>query len=95
LPRLPQLLHRLVRAVRYLLRKLIGPWLHAQSRFNFSLVSIVEQVEQRVRALEDAQLDLLQVVEILEKTLLSRADAELGRKRRVSVSHQSGAEPAR
>jgi SAM-dependent methyltransferase len=79
LPRRPQVLHRFVRAVRYLLRRLIAPWLHVQSHFNLSLVSVVEQVEQRVRALEDAELELRQVVELLEKTLLSRADTELGR----------------
>jgi SAM-dependent methyltransferase len=79
LPRRPAPLHRLVRVVRYLLRRLIAPWLHVQSHFNLSTVSVVEQVEQRVRALEDAELALRQTVEMLEKTLLSHADNELGR----------------
>ncbi len=79
LPRRKHPLHRLVRVVRYLLRKIIAPWLHVQSHFNLSTVSVVEQVEQRVRALEDADLALRQAVEMLEKTLLSRADNELGR----------------
>lgn len=79
LPRRKAPLYRLVSAVRYLLRKLFAPWLHVQSHFNLSTVSVVEQVEQRVRALEDAELALRQAVEMMEKTLLSRADNELGR----------------
>jgi SAM-dependent methyltransferase len=79
LPRRRPLLHRLVWAARCLVRKLIAPWLHIQSHFNLSLVSVVEQVEQRVRTLEDAELVLRQAIEMLEKTLLSRADNELGR----------------
>jgi SAM-dependent methyltransferase len=78
-PRRRSLLHHLVRAVRYLVHMLIAPWLEVQSHFNLSSVSVVEQVEQRVRALEDAELEMRQVVEVLEKAVLSRADHELGR----------------
>jgi SAM-dependent methyltransferase len=70
-------LYRLVRAARYLVRKLIAPWLHFQSLFNLSALSVVEQIEQRVRALEDAEMALRQTIETLEKTLLAYTDHEL------------------
>lgn len=77
LPRGGRPLHRLVRLARYVLRKLSAPWLHIQSRFNLAALSVVEQVEQRVRELENAERTLRQTVATLEKTLLSCADDEL------------------
>jgi SAM-dependent methyltransferase len=79
LPRRRHPLHRVVRLARYLVRKLIAPWLHFQSHFNLSTVSVVEQIEHRIRALEDAEAALRHAVETLEKTFLSRADHELSR----------------
>jgi SAM-dependent methyltransferase len=72
-------LHRLIRALHYLIRKLIAPWLHVQTHFNLSTVGLLEHVEQRVRALEDAELALSQTVKKLEKRLLSGGDGELVR----------------
>jgi len=79
LPRHGHLLHRFVRLARYLLRRLSAPWLHIQSLFNLAAVSVVEQVDRRVRELEEAERTLRGAVETLEKTLLSCADHELGR----------------
>jgi SAM-dependent methyltransferase len=79
LPRRGGLPHRLIRLARYLLRKLSAPWLHIQSRFNLAAVSVVEQVERRVRELEDAERRLRETVNTLEQTLLSCADGELDR----------------
>ncbi|MGH7171326.1 MAG: methyltransferase domain-containing protein [Gemmataceae bacterium] len=81
LPRRGHPLHRLVRLARYLLRMLSAPWLHIQSRFNLAAVSVVEQVERRVRELEGAERSLRETVETLEKTLLSCGDRELDRQR--------------
>ncbi|MHB1421616.1 MAG: class I SAM-dependent methyltransferase [Gemmataceae bacterium] len=78
LPHTGHPLHRFLRALRYLARKLIGPWLDFQSHFNLAAISVVDQVEQRVRALEDAELALRQNLETLEKILVSRADRALG-----------------
>ncbi|HTU18587.1 MAG TPA: class I SAM-dependent methyltransferase [Gemmataceae bacterium] len=78
LPRRRQLLHRLVRLGRYVLRKLSVPWLHVQSRFNLATVSVVEQVERRVRELEASERTLRETVAALQQTLLSCADHEPG-----------------
>ncbi|HEY7312547.1 MAG TPA: methyltransferase domain-containing protein [Gemmataceae bacterium] len=74
-----QPLLRLLGMVRSLLRKLLGPWLDVQTHFNLSTVSVIEQVEQRVQSLEEANRSLRQTVETLEKTLLARTDHELNR----------------
>lgn len=79
LPRQGKFLHRLVRLARYLLRMLSAPWLHIQSRFNLATVSVIEQVERRVRELENAERTLRETVETLGKTLLSCTDPQLGR----------------
>jgi SAM-dependent methyltransferase len=75
-PRRRHRLYPLIRAARYLVRKLIAPFLVVQSRFNLSTISVIEQVEQRVRALEDAERALHQTLSTLEKTFLSCADHE-------------------
>jgi hypothetical protein len=77
IPRARHPLHRLIRVVRALLRKIISPWLLLQSNFNLSTVSLLEQVEQRVRDLEESEANLRRTVETLEKKLASRADSEL------------------
>lgn len=74
-----QPLLRLLGMARSVLRKLFGPWLDVQTRFNLSAVSVIEQVEQRVRSLEETERSLRQTIETLEKTLLARADPELSR----------------
>jgi SAM-dependent methyltransferase len=74
-----QPLLRLLGIVRSVLRKLFGPWLDHQTQFNLSTVSVIEQVEQRVQSLEEANRSLRQTVETLEKTLLARTDHELSR----------------
>jgi hypothetical protein len=66
-----------LRAARYLVRKLIAPWLFLQTRFNLSTIRVLEQVEQRVRALEEAERSLRQTLESLERTFRSQADDEL------------------
>jgi SAM-dependent methyltransferase len=76
LPRRPHPLSRFVRLARYLIRLLIAPWLYMQSRFNLTTVCVVEQIEQRVRDLEDAELALREAMQTLEKSLLSYADHE-------------------
>lgn len=78
LPRHGHLLHRLVRLARYVLRMLSAPWLHIQSRFNLAAISVVEQVERRVRELENAERTLHEAVETLGKALLSSAKPALG-----------------
>jgi hypothetical protein len=65
-----------IRAARCLARKIIAPWLLLQTRFNHSTIRVIEQVEQRLRALEEAELALRQTVKTLETTLLSHADRE-------------------
>lgn len=73
LPRCRSLLRRLVFGARYLVRALLSPWLRVQSHFNLATVSVVEQIEQRVRALEEAERALRQTVAELEKTLREKA----------------------
>lgn len=77
LPIRRRLLHRLVRKARSLVRRLIAPWLRVQSSFNLAAVSVVEQVERRVRELEDAERRLRASIETLEKSFLSYADRDL------------------
>ena len=72
-------LRRLVRAVRLVLRNLLAPWLRVQTRFNLSAMSVLEQIEQRVQALEEAKRSLQQTIETLEKIVLSRAEHERNR----------------
>ena len=79
LPRRSHPLLRLVRWVRQAVRKISGPWLHVQTHFNLSALSVIEQIEQRVKTLEDAELGLRQAVETLERTFLARVDPELSR----------------
>ncbi len=79
LPRRPHPLHRLLRPLRYLLRMLIAPWLHLQSHFNLSTVSVIEQVEYRVRTLEATEAALHRDVQTLAKALLTRGDHDLNR----------------
>lgn len=76
-PRHPLL--RLLGVARSLLRKLLGPWLDVQTSFNQSAISVVEQIEQRVRSLEDTERALRQTVQALEQSLLARTDGELRR----------------
>lgn len=63
-------LNRLLRALYYLMRLLMAPWLGLQSHFNLSTISALEQIELRVRALEDAERKLRQDLEMLQKTKL-------------------------
>jgi SAM-dependent methyltransferase len=79
LPRHRNPLLRLVQAVRQVLRRLISPWLDMQTHFNLSTVNVLEQVEQRVQSLAEAEFALRQSIETLEKMFLSRADGELGK----------------
>lgn len=79
LPRRPFPFHRLVRAMRFLVRKLIAPWLDLQSHFNLSTVSVVEQVEQRVKELEETEKVLRQSIEKLEKAVFDPLDSEQSR----------------
>lgn len=76
LPHRGNLFSFFVRAARFLTRKLIAPWLLLQTRFNHSTIRVIEQVEQRLRALEEAELALRQTVKTLEKPLLSHAERE-------------------
>ena len=76
LPRHRNPLLRLVQGMRQVLRKLISPWLDVQTHFNLSTVSVLEQVEQRIQALEEAEFALSQTIETLEKTFLSRVPSE-------------------
>lgn len=62
LPCRRKLPHRLIRWVRYLVRAVITPWLRVQSHFNLAAVSVVEQLEQRIRALEEAERALRQTI---------------------------------
>jgi hypothetical protein len=50
-------------------RAVITPWLRVQSHFNFAAVSVIEQLEQRIRALEEAERALRQTIEDREKML--------------------------
>lgn len=69
LPCRRKLLHRVVRRGLYLIRQLFAPWLRLQSRFNYAAISVVEQIDQRLRALEDAERTLRRTIDDLEKTL--------------------------
>ena len=69
LPCRPKLLHRLVRWANYLVRAIFAPWLRVQTHFNFAVISVFEQLEQRLRALEDAERSLRRAIADLEKTL--------------------------
>jgi len=64
-----KLLPRLVRGARYLVRAVITPWLRVQTHFNFASISVLEQLEQRIRILEDAERTLRQRIEEREKAL--------------------------
>lgn len=64
-----KLLHRAIRWVRKLVRAVITPWLRVQTHYNFAAVSVIEQLEQRIRALEDAERALRQGSEGREKML--------------------------
>lgn len=77
LPHRRHRLDRLIRAWHYFIRLLIAPWLHVQSRFNRSTVGVIEQVEQRVRALEEAERALRRSVALLQQTLLDHAENEI------------------
>jgi hypothetical protein len=78
-PRRHHPLRRVVRAVRLVLRNLLAPWLRVQTQFNLSAMSVLEQIEQRIQALEEARLSLHQTVETLEKIALSRPQHERNR----------------
>jgi hypothetical protein len=71
-----QPLRRVVRAVRLVLRNLLAPWLRVQTRFNLSAMSVLEQIEQRVQALEESKLSLQQTIETLKKIILSSTEQE-------------------
>jgi len=68
LPCRRKLLDRIIRRGFYLIRQLFAPWLRLQSRFNLAAISVVEQIEQRVRALEDAERALRRAIDDLEET---------------------------
>ncbi|HTU90886.1 MAG TPA: hypothetical protein VMF69_12485, partial [Gemmataceae bacterium] len=65
-------LDRLIRRGFYLIRQLFAPWLRLQSRFNLAAISVVEQIEQRIRVLEDAERSLRQTIAELEMRLRER-----------------------
>lgn len=69
LPCRRKLLHRILRRGFYLIRNLFAPWLRLQSRFNLAAISVVEQMEQRIRILEDAERSLRRTIDDLQKTL--------------------------
>lgn len=69
LPGRHKLRHRVIRWARYLVRAVITPWLRVQSHFNFATVSVVEQLEQRIRVLEDANRALRHRIEEQGETL--------------------------
>jgi hypothetical protein len=50
-------------------RAVITPWLRVQTHFNFASISVLEQLEQRIRILEDAERTLRQRIEEREKAL--------------------------
>jgi hypothetical protein len=72
------------RCWHFVLRKILGPWLHVQSYFNLSLVEVLEQVDQRVRLLEKRQRELLQTAITLKPRLPSEAE-DLSEERRGSI----------
>jgi hypothetical protein len=74
LPCRRQPLQRLMRLVRYLARILIAPWLRFQTGFNLTSISVIEQIEQRLRALEQAEVNLRQMLETLEQTLQTTSE---------------------
>lgn len=73
LPCRRKLLHRLLRRGLYLIRQFFAPWLRLQSNFNQATISVVEQIEQRVRTLEETERALRQTIECLERTLREKA----------------------
>lgn len=73
LPCRRKLLQRLFRRGLYLIRQLFAPWLRLQSRFNYAAISVVEQIEQRIRALEDAERALRRTIDDLERALREKA----------------------
>lgn len=68
LPCRRKLLHRLFRRGLYLIRQIFAPWLRLQANFNQATISVVEQIEERVRALEDAERTLRRAIESLQET---------------------------
>src|SRR5262249_12589611 len=62
--------------LRRLVRKFIAPWIQVQTHFNLSAMSVIEQMEQRVKLLEEASLNLRHTVETLEKSLLKRVNQQ-------------------
>ncbi len=76
LPRYRNPLFRALRVLRRMVRKFISPWLHAQTHYNLSAMSVIEQVEQRVKLLEEANLTLRHTVDTLEKSLLARVNQQ-------------------
>lgn len=69
LPVRSKLLHRVIRWARHVVRAVMTPWLRAQTHFNFAVVSVVERLEQRIRALEEAERALRQTIQEREKML--------------------------
>jgi hypothetical protein len=69
LPTRSTLVHRVIRWARYVAWAFIIPWLRVQTHFNLAAVSVVEQLEQRIRALEGAERALRQTLEDREKML--------------------------
>jgi hypothetical protein len=66
-------LHAFVRIVRYLARALIAPWLRFQAQFNLCSVSVMEQIELRVRVVEETEHDLRQTIDALQKQALEKS----------------------
>lgn len=64
-----KLWHRVIRWMRYGVRAVITPWLRVQTSYNLAAVSVIEQLEQRIRALEEAERALRQTMEEREKML--------------------------
>jgi len=69
LPYRRKLLHRAIRWARKLVRSVITPWLRVQTNYNLAALSVLEQLEQRIRALEEAERALRQPIEDGEKLL--------------------------
>jgi hypothetical protein len=61
--------HRVLRRARSVVRAVITPWLCVQSHFNFAVINVVEQLEERIRALEEAERALRQAIEDRESTV--------------------------
>jgi hypothetical protein len=64
-----KLLHRAIRWVRKLVRAVITPWLRIQTHYNLATLSVIEQLEQRIRVLENSERALRQRIEGREKVL--------------------------